>query len=111
MDNQEYIRQRLVQIKKIITKDKNGETFSIIPRDKNKNFMREYGLQLNDVKKIILALSVVDYIKGPEKDEGGYAGEVWFYAPRFCGIKLYVKLRIQDNKIIVCISIHENGLY
>lgn len=28
MDNQEYIRQRLVQIKKIVTKDKNGETFS-----------------------------------------------------------------------------------
>ena len=28
MDN-EIIRQRLVQIKKIVTKDKNGESFSI----------------------------------------------------------------------------------
>ena len=105
------IRDRLILIKSIVAKDRSGETFSIIPRDKNKEFMREYKLQLNDVKNIILALTVADYIKGPEEDEGGYAGEVWFFAPRFRGIKLYIKLRIQENKIIVCISIHENGLY
>mgnify|MGYP003430686209 CR=1 FL=1 len=63
-------------------------------RVKNKNFMREYGLQLKDVKNIILNLSVEDYIKGPEEDEGEYAGEVWFFEPRFRGIKLYVKLRL-----------------
>lgn len=105
------IRERLVLIKSIVAKDRNGETFSIIPRVKNRNFMREYGLKLNDIKNIILGLSVEDYIKGPEEDEGGYVGEVWFFEPRFRGIKLYVKLRIQDNKLVVCISMHENGIY
>lgn len=105
------VRDRLILIKRIVARDKNGETFSIIPRNKNRNFMREYGLKLNDVKNIILGLSVEDYAGGPEEDEGGYAGEVWFFEPRFRGIKLYVKLRIQDNKLIVCISIHENGVY
>ena len=105
------IRDRLILIKKIVSKDRNGEAFSIVPRDKNRNFMREYNLQLNDVKNIILGLSVDDYTKGPEEDEGGYAGEVWFFEPRFRGIKLYVKLRIQDNKLIVCISIHKTGIY
>lgn len=107
----QIIRQQLIQIKSIITKDENGETFSILRRKKNNDFMMKYSLYTEDIKNIFLDLEVDDYLSGPEQDEGGYEGEVWIFNPIFQDIKLYVKLRLQDNKIVVCISMHENGIY
>ena len=109
--DRQIIRQKLTIIKKIISNDRKGNTFIIANRDKNRNFMLEYGLLINDIKNIILDIEIDDYYKGPEKDEAGFDGEVWIFTPNFQDIKLYVKLRLSNNILVVCISIHEYGIY
>ena len=81
--HQQIIRQKLTIIKQLVTKDKNGEKFVLANRDKNRSFMLEYGLLINDIKDILLNLEVEDYYKGPEKDEAGYEGEIWIFSPTF----------------------------
>lgn len=108
---QQIIRQRLTLIKQIVAKDKNGESFFIIGREKNRSFMLEQSLLFDDIKQIILNLKIEDYTKGPELDDGGYKGEIWVFEPIFEKIKLYIKLRLENLTIVVCISIHEYGIY
>ena len=107
---QQIIRQRLTLIKQIITKDKDGNLFTIANRSKNRNFILNYGLLIDDIKNIILDLEIDDYYSGPEEDEDGYEGEIWVFAPNFQNIKLYIKIRLKNNSLIICISIHEYGM-
>lgn len=108
---QQIIRQKLTIIKQIVTKDKDGSLFVIAYREKNRNFMLNYGLLIDDIKGIILNLEIDDYYKGPEADEAGYDGEIWIFTPRFRDTKLYIKIRLENNKLVICISIHEYGIY
>lgn len=107
----QIIRQKLTIIKQIVAEDRKGDRFIIASRDKNRDFMLKYGLLINDIKNIILNIEIDDYYKGPEKDEAGFDGEVWIFTPNFQDIKLYVKLRLSNNILVVCISIHEYGIY
>ena len=106
---QQIVRQKLTIIKELVTKDKNGDNFILVNRDKNRNFMLEYGLLTNDIKDIILNLEVDDYYKGPEEDDAGFEGEIWIFTPTFQNIKLYIKIRLANNTVVICISIHEYG--
>ena len=106
---QQIVRQKLTIIKELVTKDKNGDKFILVNRDKNRNFMLEYGLLTNDIKDIILNLEVDDYYKGPEKDDAGFEGEIWIFTPTFQNIKFYIKIRLANNTVVICISIHEYG--
>ena len=106
---QQIVRQKLTIIKKLVTKDKNGNKFILANRAKNRNFMLEYGLLTNDIKDIILNLEVDDYYKGPEEDDAGFEGEIWIFTPTFQNIKLYIKIRLANNTVVICISIHEYG--
>lgn len=106
---QQIVRQKLTIIKELVTKDKNGDKFILVNRDKNRNFMLEYGLLTNDIKDIILNLEVDDYYKGPEEDDAGFEGEIWIFTPTCQNIKLYIKIRLANNTVVICISIHEYG--
>lgn len=64
---QQIVRQKLTIIKKLVTKDKNGDTFIIVNREKNREFILEYGLLIDDIKNIILDLEVDDYYIGLKK--------------------------------------------
>lgn len=108
---QQIVRQKLTIIKQLVTKDKNGDKFILANRDKNRNFMLEYGLLTNNIKDIILNLEVDDYYKGPEEDDAGFEGEIWIFTPIFQNIKLYIKIRLANNTLVICISIHEYGIY
>jgi len=107
----QIVRQKLTTIKKLVTKDKNGDTFIIINREKNRDFILKYGLLIEDIKNIILDLEIDDYYKGPEKDEAGFEGEIWIFTPNFQKTKLYIKIRLENNTLVICISIHEYGVY
>ena len=106
---QQIVRQKLTIIKELVTKDKNGDKFILVNRDKNRNFMLEYGLLTNDIKDIILNLELDDYYKEPEEDDAGFEGEIWIFTPIFQNIKLYIKIRLANNTVVICISIHEYG--
>lgn len=103
----------LLIIKKLVDLDENGEKFSINwDRPKNKEFMREYNLNKEDVKNIIRSLSVSDCYAGPEKDRNPqYEGLVFKFNPLFEDTKLYIKIRVEKTEKSVCLSIHEFGKY
>jgi len=96
----------LKDIKKFITK--NGLHF--LNRDKNTKFLRAYGLLPKDVKKIIMSLKPQDYVGGPEKDHNEkYEGDVWkFKNNTYMDIVIYIKIRYNPPKEVVCISLHED---
>lgn len=61
--------QNLLKIKKIVDQDNNGDKFIIARRDKNIEFMREYGLNHEDIKDIIRGLTVEDCFQDQKKTE------------------------------------------
>lgn len=73
--------------------------------------MLEYGLLTTDIKNIVLDLEVDDYYKGPEVDIAGLDGEIWIFTPNFQDTRLYIKIRLENNTLLICISIHEYGIY
>ncbi len=104
--------QNLLKIKKIVDNDYNGDKFAIVRTKKNVEFMREYGLNNEDVKDIIRQLTVNDCFAGPEPDrDPRYKGWIFKFCPLFENIKLYIKIRIENTEKSVCLSIHEFGRY
>lgn len=100
--------QYLFKIKQIIDMDKDGDRFVIVRRGKNNVFLREHNLTIEDVKNIIRKLTIDDYKSGPDNNRNeGYEGEVFVYNPIYEGIKLYLKISIENLEKTVCISIHE----
>ena len=94
--------QNLLKIKKIVDQDNNGDKFIIARRDKNIEFMREYGLNHEDVKDIIRGLTVEDCFAGPEEDRNPkYEGWIFKFNP----------IRIENIEKSVCLSVHEFGKY
>ncbi|MBE5821953.1 MAG: hypothetical protein E7311_05135 [Clostridiales bacterium] len=103
---------KLIEIKKILDDDINGNKFIIVRTDKNIEFMREYGLTNKDVKNIIREMSVDDCFAGPEFDRNPiYNGWIFKFSPMFENVKLYIKIRIENIGKAVCISVHEFGKY
>jgi len=104
--------QNLLKIKRIVDNDNNGDKFVIIRTEKNKDFMREYNLNSEDVKNIIRGLSVDDCFAGPEEDrDPQYKGWIFKFDPLFEDTKLYIKIRIESTEKSVCMSVHEFGKY
>lgn len=104
--------QGLLRIKKIIDKDRNGDRFIIVRTKKNIEFMREYSLDLEDIKDIIRQLSIEDCFSGPEADrDPQYKGWIFKFSPIFEETKLYIKIRIESTEKSVCLSVHEFGKY
>lgn len=104
--------QQLLKIKRIVDKDKNGDSFIILRRSKNIEFMQEYNLNLEDIKNIIRSLSIEDYYEGPVKDrDSQYDGWISIFAPWFEETKLYIKIRVESTEKSICISVHEFGKY
>ncbi len=79
-------------------------------RPKNAKFLQEHGMDLDDVKEILLDLNYEHYHNGPEADRDiTKKGEVWFFIYPFDDILIYIKVRVEVSVEVVCISFHEEG--
>lgn len=100
------ISQYIEKIKLCV--EKGHLTFA--PRDKNVQFMREYGLTEDDIKDIILDLDVTNYFRGPNKDHNSlYEGDIWEFKYKleiYKILDLYIKVRYNPPEELVCISFH-----
>ena len=104
--------QNLLKIKRTVDADNNGDKFIIVRRAKNIEFMREYGLNVDDVKNIIRGLTVEDCFAGPEEDRNQkYEGCIFKFKSLFEDTELYIKIRIESTEKSVCLSVHEFGKY
>lgn len=82
----------------------------IIQKKKNKEFMSEYNFGLEDVVKVLLELKTENYMKSVLDDKNIQGLYLHEFAIKYNDIKyLYVKLKIQDNNLIIrVISFHKN---
>lgn len=84
--------------------------FTLANREKNMNFIHNVlGIQIDDIKDILLDLFFDNYVKGPEEDyDSKYGGTVWIFKYFFEEFFIYIKLRYDPPDNIVCISFHED---
>lgn len=115
IQQQRLIGEYLLNIKKLVIQDNNGSNIKIEwDREKNKKFIYNNSLNLESIKEIILKLKSSECFAGPELDRSEkykYAGWIFKFSPMFNGEKLYIKLRVQKDVKVICISIHEDGLF
>lgn len=81
--------------------------WTLIPRDKNINSIREMGLTLEDVKDIILDLETKDYYRGPTEDHKYKDEYVWEFLV-YEDYTIYIKLKLDNSNGVVCLSFHES---
>lgn len=101
----EILKPVLKNIKSLIS----SGSFTLVDRDKNVKFLREYGLNDDCVKEAILQLGPKNYRKGPEDDRDGYPGYVYvFKIDYLIDDVIYIKIRYNPPDEVICISFHED---
>lgn len=86
-----------------------GRNFYFIERPEKNSAVINLGLNINNIKRELLGLSVEDYCSGPEIDRDR-PGDVWVFGKEINGHEIYIKLRIfylGSEKNAKCISFHE----
>lgn len=73
---------------------KDPRRVRFIERDKNRDAMERYNLTVPGICKRLERLSAAQYWKGPESDDDGSDGSVWFFFHDEFGARFYVKLKL-----------------
>lgn len=75
----------------------------LIDRQKNVDSIARLGSKW---KHEILSLTHEDYNQGPLPDHAG-AGEIWKFMPEIDGVMVYIKLKLDPERGVVCLLFHE----
>ena len=103
--SQEEARAFLLDFKDTVTA---GSGVYLIPRDINRQALKDLGLTKRNLEEILLGLTILDYCKGPDADRD-QPGEIWVFGKEVEGEDVYIKLKVADvkgKKIAKCISFH-----
>jgi len=112
-DKESAIRSFLLEAKLVIQQSYQDSwrwSFSTL-REKNVNTLTELEMTLEDVKKEILSLSVLDYCSGPTKDPE-IKGDLWIFGKIIRGKEVYIKLKLsgdQHGRMVRVLSFHIAG--
>ena len=79
------------------------DRIQLIDRAKNIDDIARLGLKW---KHEILSLTYEDYDRGPLPDHSG-VGEIWEFIPEIDGVMIYIKLKLDSERGVVCLSFHE----
>lgn len=81
----------------------------LVDRRASRDFMADHGMTPAMLEEVVLSLEVEDCFDGPEKDRDPRFADHWTvaeFAPRFEGMKLYLKLSIRvDAEQAKCLSV------
>jgi len=80
----------------------------VIPRESTLSTLRQFGLTKMNLQDELLALSLTNYSKGPEKDRD-QNGELWIFGKMVVRHEMYIKLKIfkvDGEYQAKCISFH-----
>ena len=86
-------------------KEKNG--FTMVPRERNINELKSFGIKIITVKGIVNSLNFTHYCSGPEKDSEYPENNLWVFGYEFNGKLLYIKLSSDLKHKAKCISFHK----
>ena len=82
--------------------------FIFVERDKNIKAIAELGITIAQTQATILDLTYINYIAGPDVDEGYPDHNVWKFGYNLNTDELYIKLSDNFNyNIAKCISFHK----
>ncbi len=73
---------------------KNHRLVLLVDRDKNRDAMEHYGLSFEGICKRLAKLGSEHYWKGPERDDDGSEGSLWFFFYDEFGTRFYIKLKL-----------------
>jgi hypothetical protein len=82
----------------------------VVDRDKNLDAMHRFGLNKKEICKRLAKLGPSNYWKGPEADDDGSDGSVWFFFHDEFGARFYVKLKlyvIEGEDRLTVLSFHD----
>jgi len=93
------VRDFLLSVKWAIQKSYRGQGGWIFSTASEKNLktLAKLEMTIDDVKKEILSLSVMDYCAGPLKDPK-IRGDVWIFKRVIQGEDIYIKLKLWGEK-------------
>jgi hypothetical protein len=93
------VRDFLKSVKWAIQKSYTGQRGWIFSTASEKNLktLAKLEMTIDDVKKEILSLSVIDYIAGPLKDPK-IKGDIWIFKRIIQGEDIYIKLKLWGDK-------------
>ncbi|MCW8935167.1 MAG: hypothetical protein OQK98_10620 [Gammaproteobacteria bacterium] len=80
----------------------------IIPRDSTLLTLKQLGMTKRNLQDELLALSLTNYSKGPERDRD-QVGELWIFGKVIARHEMYIKLKIfnvDSEYHAKCISFH-----
>lgn len=85
----------------------------VLDRPKNEQGLFELGITIEQRQQAIMYLGYKDYIKGPEPDEDGSSGDIWFFKKIVAKVEVYIKLKKWDRDgrtYVKCMSFHPDGM-
>jgi hypothetical protein len=65
-----------------------------LDREKNRDTLDRYGLTVQGICTRLAKLCPDQYVKGPEADDDGSDGSIWFFYHDEFGVRFYVKLKL-----------------
>ena len=83
----------------------SSEEMVLVRRKPNLDSIARLGFTLDEVERVVLGLTEKNYVKGPEADNDGSAGEIWVFGVTEAGYEIYVKLKL-DPAEAKCLSFH-----
>ena len=108
--NRTAVRDFLLEVKNTITKPPcNWQTWVLIPRKENRDCISELEFNSQDVRDVILGLSVTDYCEGPVQDRDKI-GDFWVFGKVISDREVYIKLKLaslSELKLVRVVSFHK----
>lgn len=94
----------LSNVNKIINEDPTNLDW--VPTKKNRRTRQELGLSIHDIEDSIKNLDEKDFFRGPEKDRDIPEEFLYIFKKTLEHQVIYIKLKLRNNKIVVCLSFH-----
>jgi hypothetical protein len=99
----------LLEVKKALTRQgSNDYGWRFVKRDENINCLAELEFNYEDVRDVILGLTVTDYCDGPVQDKD-MPGDFWVFGKVLAGKEIYIKLKLATFgplRIVRIVSFH-----
>lgn len=94
------VRDFLVEVKQTVVREGiNDYGWVFVRRRENIDCLAELGFRNEDVRDVILGLSVADYCDGPVQDLS-MPGDFWVFGKVISGKEIYIKLKLATISVL-----------